>query len=170
MKVSDSYPHGRPLLCKEIDENTFVSPLSVYSALSLVLVGSGGKSRDEMLAVLKLTTQGQDFDAIIRAVGEGLQKVPEGDVKNTLVLANSVFVDGSMPVLPAFYEKVKTHFKGQAQEVWARAPLSTFSRLTSHTPRRRLEGQSILGLQPTLLRRLKNYFPPAHSMIQHEWS
>ncbi len=127
-----------------------------------------------MLAVLKLTTQGQDFDAIIRAVGEGLQKVPEGDVKKTLVLANSVFVDGSMAVLPAFYEKVKTHFKGQAQEVCAPAPLSiyvrNFSRLTSNTPRRRLEGQSILGLQPTLLERLKNYFPLVPSMTQHEWS
>ncbi len=70
-----------------------------------------------MLTALKLDTEGQDFDALIRSVGEGLQKVPEGDVKNTLVQANAMFVDGSMAVLPAFSASLKSHFKSAAQEV-----------------------------------------------------
>ncbi len=107
----------------EVDSNTFVSPLSIYSALSLALVGSADRSRNELIAALKLGTEGQDFDALIRSVGEGLQKVPEGDVKNTLVQANSMFVDGSMAVLPAFSAKLETHFKSAAQEVWYKAPI-----------------------------------------------
>ncbi len=83
-----------------MNRNTFVSPLSIFSALSLALVGSAGKLRSEMLAALKLDTEEQDFDAIVRSVGDGLKKVPEGDVKNTLVQINAMFVEGSMAVLP----------------------------------------------------------------------
>ncbi len=101
----------------EINGNTFVSPLSIYSALSLALVGSADKSRNEMLTALKLGTRGQDFEALIRSVGEGLQKVPEGDVKNTLVQANAMFVEGSMSVLPAYSASLASHFKSAAQEV-----------------------------------------------------
>ncbi len=99
-----------PLLV-EIDGNTFVSPLSIYSALSLALVGSAGTSRSEMLSALKLDMEGQDVDALIRSVGDGLQKVPEGDVKNTLVQANAMFVEGSMAVLPGFSASLKSNFK-----------------------------------------------------------
>ncbi len=80
-----------------------------------------------MLAALKLGTEGQAFDALIRSVGEGLQKVPEGDVKNTLVQANAMFVEGSMAVLPAFSESLKSNFKSSAQEVRLNHPLSTFT-------------------------------------------
>ncbi len=94
-----------------------MSPLSIYSALSLALVGSAGKSRSEMLSALKLGMEGQDFDVLIRSVGDGLQKVPEGDVKNTLVQANAMFVEGSMAVLPGFSASLKSNFKSVAQEV-----------------------------------------------------
>ncbi len=70
-----------------------------------------------MLTGLKLSTAGQDFDALIRSVGEGLQNVPEGDAKGTLVQANAMFVDGSMAVLPAFSAGLKSHFKSSAHEV-----------------------------------------------------
>ncbi len=95
-----AFPLSNLPLLEEINGNTFVSPLSIYSALSLALVGSAGKSRSEMLTALKLGTGGQDFDVLIRSVGEGLQKVPECDVKHTLVQANAMFVEGSMAVLP----------------------------------------------------------------------
>ncbi len=101
--------------------------MSIYSALSLALVGSAGKSRSEMLEALKLDIEGQDFDVLIRSVGEGLQKVPEGDVKNTLVQANAMFVDSSMAVLPAFSESLKSHFKSMAQEVRFSHRLSIFA-------------------------------------------
>ncbi len=70
-----------------------------------------------MLTALKLGTGGQDFDDLIRSVGEGLPKVPEGDVKHTLVPANAMFVDGSMAVLPAFSTSLKSHFQSGAQGV-----------------------------------------------------
>ncbi len=89
-------------------------------------MGSAGKSRNEMLAALKLGMEGQDFDALVRSVGEGLQKVPEGDIKNTLVQANAMFVDGSMTILPAFSESLKSHFKSSAQEVRLSYRLSIF--------------------------------------------
>ncbi len=97
--------------------------MSVYSALALVLKGSGGKSQEELLAALKLDADGQDVDTLIRSVGESLQKIPEGDLKNTLVQANGMFVEGSMSVLPSFAESVKSIFKGHAQEVGYLNPL-----------------------------------------------
>ncbi len=80
-------------------------------------MGSADRSRNEMLTALKLRTEVQDFEGLIRSVGEGLQKVPEGDVKKTLVQANAMFVDGSMSVLPAFSTNLGTHFRSAAQEV-----------------------------------------------------
>ncbi len=71
-----------------------------------------------MLTALKLKNNSSlDFDALIRFVGEALQKVPKGDGKNTLVQANSIFVDGSLSVLSSFSEALKAHFKSGAQEV-----------------------------------------------------
>ncbi len=70
-----------------------------------------------MLTALKLGTGEQDFEALIRSVGEGLQKVPEGDIKKTVVQANAMFVDGSMSVLPAFSTNLRTHLWSAAQEV-----------------------------------------------------
>ncbi len=75
-----------------------------------------------MLTALKLSTEVQDFECLIRSVGEGLQKVPEGDVKKTLVQANAMFVDGSMSVLPAFSANLGTHFFSAAQEVRLKTP------------------------------------------------
>ncbi len=80
-------------------------------------MGSVGKSRNEMLTALKLNSDSVDFEAIVRSVGEALQKVPERDTKNTLVQANKIFIDGSLPVLSSFSGALKTHFKSEAQEV-----------------------------------------------------
>ncbi len=70
-----------------------------------------------MLTALKLNNDSVDFETVVRSVGEALQKIPEGDTKNTLVQANKLFVDGSLPVLPSFSGALKTHFKSEAQEV-----------------------------------------------------
>ncbi len=70
-----------------------------------------------MVTALQLSAEGQDFDALIHSVGEGLQNVPEGDAKGSLVQANAMFVDGSMTVLPAFSASLKSHFKSSAHEV-----------------------------------------------------
>ncbi len=69
MKVIHVLFYSLPLV--GINGNTFVSPLSVYSALSLALVGSADRSRNEMLTALKLGTGEQDSEALIRSVGEG---------------------------------------------------------------------------------------------------
>ncbi len=76
-----------------------------------------------MLTALKLRTEVQDFEGLIRSVGEGLQKVPEGDIKKTLVQANAMFVDGSVSILPAFSANLGAHFKSATQEVRCKAPI-----------------------------------------------
>ncbi len=86
-------------------------------------MGSAGKSRSEILTALKLGIGEQNFEALTRSVGEGLQKVPEGDVENTLVQANAMFVDGSVLILPAFSANLGTHFLSAAQEVRLKTPL-----------------------------------------------
>ncbi len=76
-----------------------------------------------MLTALKLSTEVQDFEGLIRSVGEGLQKLPEGDVENTIVQSNAMFVDGSMSVLPPFSANLGAHFKSTAQEVKYKATI-----------------------------------------------
>ncbi len=144
--------------------------MSIYSALSLALVGSAGKSRSEMLAALKLGIEVQDFDVLIRSVGEGLQKVPEGDIKNTLVQANAMFVEGTMAVLPAFSESLKSHFKSMAQEVRFSHRLSIFpSRLILYTLPRRPVKRSTRGLRPILRARSRIYSLLNHSTLRLGW-
>ncbi len=87
--------------------------------LTSVISGSPYDETEQLsrLTALKLGTGGQDFDDFIRSVGEGLQKVPEGDFKNSFVQANARFIEGGMEVLPAFLTSPKSHFRGAAQGV-----------------------------------------------------
>uniref|UniRef100_A0A5K3FQ87 SERPIN domain-containing protein n=1 Tax=Mesocestoides corti TaxID=53468 RepID=A0A5K3FQ87_MESCO len=96
--------------------NCFVSPLSVYSSLSLALCGSANKSRSELLSALHVKNAA-DFDATVASLGSALLSVPDGDPGRTLVLANGLFVDKAFSMKKCFTEALEHNFKVKAQEV-----------------------------------------------------
>lgn len=91
----------------EGDSNFFVSPLSIYSALSLVLPGSASASKAELIKTLHLS--GDDLHALSKTVGENLQSVTDGDTKKTLVQANGIFMQKGLSIQPDF-QKILTDF------------------------------------------------------------
>ncbi len=114
-----------------------------------------------MLTALKLSTEGQAFDALVRSVGEGLQKVPEGDVNNTLVQANAMFVEGSMSVLPAFSAGLASHFKSAAQEVRLSHLLSIFAFKVDFVHATEAARKTINSwVEANTANKIKDIFPP----------
>ncbi len=91
----------------------FFSPLSIYSALSLVFAGSAGKSREEFLTVFHLTDQGD----LIKMLGDGLKSIFEQDAKKTMVQAIGAFIDGSLSLLQQYTQTLKQHFEAEFQDV-----------------------------------------------------
>ncbi len=88
------------------------SPLSIYSALSLVFAGSAGISRKEFLATFHLTEQ----EGLCKALGEGIRAIFEQDVGETMVQANGAFIDARLQLLEQFKKDLKVHFDTEFQE------------------------------------------------------
>ncbi len=98
-----------------IDEgksDLFFSPLSIYSALSLVFAGSAGISREEFMATFHLTEQ----EGLCKALGEGIRGIFEQDVGKTMVQANGAFIDARLQLLNQFKKGLKVHFDAEFQE------------------------------------------------------
>ncbi len=57
--------------------NFFISPLSVYSALSLAFAGSAGKSREEFISTLHLPDEGDH----LKTLGDGIRSIFKQDAK-----------------------------------------------------------------------------------------
>ncbi|CAL4926233.1 unnamed protein product [Urochloa decumbens] len=111
------------------NSNAVFSPLSLHVALSLLAAGSGGATRDQLLAVLG----GGDEPATaegFHALAEQVAHVVMADASEAggprIEFADAVFVDKSLKLKPAFEEmavgkyKAETHsvdFQKQAAEV-----------------------------------------------------
>lgn len=92
-------------------ENCFISPLSIYSALSLALAGSSGKTYDELMSVLALAKG--DLSSTIAHVGKELSGVAAGDKDKTLVQANGLFLDSKFTVESAFKSLLERHLSAE---------------------------------------------------------
>ncbi|EUB62104.1 serine protease inhibitor [Echinococcus granulosus] len=98
-----------------------MSPLSVYSALSLALAGSESETREELVSVLGLAP-GKDIDTIVKSLGEDLQAVADGDAKKTLVEANGVFIQAGSRIRETYTSAVSKHLKAGMKQVTALFP------------------------------------------------
>ncbi|VDK25148.1 unnamed protein product, partial [Taenia asiatica] len=100
----------------EGETNFFVSPLSIYSALSLALAGSEGDTRQELVSVLRLAA-GRDIGTIVKCVGEDLQAVTSGDAKKTLVEANGVFIQSGSHIKETYRGAVSKHLRAAFKQL-----------------------------------------------------
>ncbi|BHF61977.1 Belongs to the serpin [Sparganum proliferum] len=96
--------------------NCFISPISIYSTISLVLAGSDKVTRKEMLSTLRLEHTGS-FDAAIKCAGDNVKDVFKDDNGTELIQANGMFVQSGFGLLESFIETLKVHFATSAVEV-----------------------------------------------------
>ncbi|MGA0560395.1 serpin family protein [Larkinella sp. VNQ87] len=93
------------------EENIFVSPLSLHTALGLLLNGAAGQTADEMKKAMHL--EGVSL-ADANQTYEFLQKaLPTADPKVTTKLANSIWYRNGFPVEPAYLDATKKTFNAQ---------------------------------------------------------
>ena len=92
--------------CMKRDENTVISPLSVYSALAMTANGAEGETRTQMESVLGMTVA--EMNAYLSDYRSNL---PQGE-KYKLSMANSIWFkeDPSFTVNQAFLQTGKDYF------------------------------------------------------------
>lgn len=101
-----------PFLGEDQKQSLFVSPLSVTSALAMVLHGARGETEQGMLTALGATNMGSaDFVKETRSVTACLHS---RDQQVTFLLANSVW---STTLLPEYIASLKILFNVEAQAV-----------------------------------------------------
>lgn len=83
-------------------ENIFISPFSISTALSMTTNGANGQTLDEMLATLELNSM--SLDQINNNYQRLLEVLPALDAQTTLKIANSIWPQSDYPVLPSFLE------------------------------------------------------------------
>ena len=93
----------------ETGKNFFVSPQSLHMALGMLLNGTDGVSKEELLEVLKL--KGLDQETINSTYAELINKLPVVDPKVTNTLANSIWQREGFPVEQSFKDILVKSFK-----------------------------------------------------------
>ena len=103
----------KKLNAEKPDENLFISPLSISSALSMALNGANGQTKAEMLNVLgagkiDLAELNQSYQTLLR-------ELPNFDPKVKLTLANSIWYRQGFNVNPAFLNTNTTYFNSEVR-------------------------------------------------------
>ncbi|VDO14629.1 unnamed protein product [Rodentolepis nana] len=96
--------------------NFVISPLSIYSAVSLVLAGAESESKKELIAALRVKGN-SDHNTLCKSIGDNLKALNDGDEKKTLVQANAAFMHNSCKLLDTYLQIVKKHFDAMTKEV-----------------------------------------------------
>ncbi|AEE50853.1 serpin family protein [Haliscomenobacter hydrossis] len=95
------------------DDNLFISPLSISSALSMTLNGANGKTKEEMLKVLgagKIS-----LDELNQSYQTLLKELPNLDPKVKVDIANSIWYRQGFAVNPAFLNTNTTYYNSEVR-------------------------------------------------------
>lgn len=104
------------------EENLFISPNSVATALTMTLNGAAGQTFSDMQQTLQLADwQMEDVNKAYQAL---LPVLPELDVNVDMAIANAIYHDQTYPVEQAFLETNNTYFYSPAGALDFRDPAS----------------------------------------------
>ena len=98
----------------EEDENLFISPYSIHSALSMAYRGSDGETAKEMAEVLGLTEM--EMEKILED-SLGLKNYLESSDKNELSIANAFFLRQTIPFLEDYKSDGEKYFQAEIDEL-----------------------------------------------------
>ncbi|MBN1980800.1 MAG: serpin family protein [Chitinivibrionales bacterium] len=127
-------------LFKSLDKTTskgnkFISPLSIYIALSMVYNGAGGQTRQELAEVLSLPPRAKDsLNTRIAGFMTTIQDIAGMDF--TLQSANSVWVHDRYTLKDTFVKTIQTYYQAPVQILSfadAAAPLAINSWVSDKT-------------------------------------
>ncbi len=94
------------------EDNIFISPLSVHTALGMLLNGADGTTAQEINQVLGLG--GIDVQQANRFYSSLLTSLPKADEKVNLTIANSIWYRNTFPVESSFISTLKNTFFAEA--------------------------------------------------------
>lgn len=92
----------------EKDTNLCFSPYSLSSALSMTFEGARGVTQREMERVLGFSSDAGNVSASFQQLNRDLMAANQDGTR--LVIANSLWMQKGMPVLPAFLESMDTYY------------------------------------------------------------
>ena len=93
------------------EENIFISPLSISTALSMVLNGADGETKSQMQEVLN--TANLDLESVNQAYKYLLGILPDLDPLVQMDIANSIWYDEGYPVHDDFLNTNTTYFDSE---------------------------------------------------------
>ncbi|KAM1272325.1 hypothetical protein ACFX2J_033026 [Malus domestica] len=107
----------KPLLLSEAkDKNMVFSPLSIHIVLSLIVAGTKGPARDQLLSFLKSNSTAElnalAADLVLLVLADG-----SASGGPRLSFANGLWVDESLSIKPSFKEAVAVFYKAVADKV-----------------------------------------------------
>ncbi|XP_017016097.3 serine protease inhibitor 42Dd-like [Drosophila takahashii] len=96
------------------NKNLISSPLSAEIVMSMVYMGAGGKTAQEMRNVLKLSA---DKNEVARKYKEFLTNLEGREKVALLDLANRIYVNDKHTLVPEFNQVVRESFKAEAEAI-----------------------------------------------------
>jgi serine protease inhibitor len=96
---------------EKADKNYFVSPLSLHTAMGMLLNGADGKTKEEIQTGLRVSSDLATTNGIYKNLIENL---PNSDPKVTNTIANSVWYRNTFTVEKSFLDVLKTFFNATA--------------------------------------------------------
>ncbi len=105
------------------DENLFISPFSVSTALAMTYEGSTGKTKDEMSSMLHFST---DKKENIKNFSDILSRVQNSkDVTKYLMnIANSLWAQSDFKFRQSYFETIKANFNAPVENVDFKDPVN----------------------------------------------
>lgn len=97
------------------EQDLFISPTSLFLALSMVYNGAEGETKEEMAQGLQLV--GMDEEALNKASASLINQLQKDDEAIQLDIANSIWLNEHFHFQQGFKEKIQDYFKAEIEEI-----------------------------------------------------
>lgn len=95
--------------------NVFISPISLYMALSMLYNGAEGKTKEEIAKVLHV--EGMDVNELNRANASLRSKLQNDSTQIQLNVANSIWINDNFHFRSAFAKNNSNYFNAKIEEI-----------------------------------------------------
>jgi len=102
-------------LTQEEENNLFISPYSIYTALTLAYTGADGDTKEEMKEALGL--KDKDLQEVKEEVLEIKQKLEDNPENTEISIANALFLRDDIPFKESYRQDAKDYFEAEVDEL-----------------------------------------------------
>jgi len=108
--------YGRLRAAAKVDENLFLSPMSISTALGMTYSGARGETASQMSTVLHLAADRKAANEALGALTKHLNALGASG-KFQLTVANGLWVQKGYPFLPDYIAEVRGHYDAGLEEL-----------------------------------------------------